>query len=62
LNEILKVISENAFLYVNIFRERHGVVRNDLLGSLMELRNSEMKSVQENTNFVEKRKASSVGT
>jgi hypothetical protein len=47
---------------VNIFRERHGVVRDDLLNSLMELRNSEMKSVQENTNFVEKRKASSVGT
>jgi len=49
-------------VYSYVFRERHGVVRNDFLDCLMELRKRGLKSVQENTVGEENMKASSVGT
>jgi hypothetical protein len=45
-----------------VFREKHGVVRNDFLDCMMELRKRRIKSVQENMVFEENTKASSVGT
>jgi len=45
-----------------VFRERHGVVRNDFLDCMMELRKRGMKCVQENMVCDENMKSTSVGT
>jgi hypothetical protein len=47
---------------VYVFRERHGVVRNDFLDCMMELRKRGKKSVQENMICEENMKTPSVGT
>ena len=56
------VISKNTLWYVYFFREKHGVVRNDFLDCMMELRKRGIKSVQENMVCEENMKTSSVGT
>jgi hypothetical protein len=47
---------------VYVFREKHGVVRNDFLDFMMELRKKGMKSVQENVVCDKDMKTSSVDT